>query len=231
MYFKGLDVYGVLTGKGVSLLHHANSVTTSCTFLRLKGLASRGCVDERGLRQTGQYTDPLDKKFGIWNDVFTDGVDVHHRGGRARGANLYGPVLFRLPIAVLLSLPPSSQVMVTKKNPARWHDLEPDADRYFQSIADLDADDGYRYGDFGQHVVIRTPLGILPFGVTPVAVDLDDPQRDLPGGGAAYASAVARLLAAAKQGGVEITVTPHQCQAGCQCIVKYAASPNFGEMF
>ena len=42
----GSDVYDVLQTKGVNILYHANTVTTSCTFLRIGGLASRGYVEE-----------------------------------------------------------------------------------------------------------------------------------------------------------------------------------------
>jgi len=168
-----------------------NTVTTSCTFLHLKGLASRAYVEANGLPQTDQYTDALDKTFGIWNDIFTDGVDVHYRGGRARGANLYGPVLFELPVAVLLNLPAGSEVMVTKENPANWRYGEPDTEHYFGSLAELEA--GYSFGNFKQHIVIRTPTGVLPFGVDPVVIKLDDPKRSLPDGSNAYATAFMKL--------------------------------------
>ncbi len=229
MHFTGKDVYDVVTRNDVSLLHHANSVTTSCTFLQLKGVASRGYVEARGLAQTAQYTDADDKEYGIWNDVFTDGVDVHFRGGKAKGANKYGPVLFKLPVAVLRNLPAGSHVMVTKENPANWRDGEPNSARYFETIADLRA--GYRFGDFKQHIVIRTPSGILPFPASQVLIDLDNPQRKLPDGSDAYVSARAKLAAAAKEAGIKISVTLHQCQPECKCVEKYAASPTFTTMF
>jgi hypothetical protein len=79
---NGRDVYRVLQAKGVNTLHHANSVTTSCTFLRIGGLASRGYVEDRHLAQTPQYSDDGDKQLGLWYHVFTDGVDIHARARR-----------------------------------------------------------------------------------------------------------------------------------------------------
>ena len=234
MHFSGTDVFKVLTSKGVTTLHHANSVTTSCTFLHVKGLASRGFVEKNGLSQTAQpLSDDLDKGFGIWNDVFTDGVDVHYRGGRKRGGNDYGPVLFRLPVSVLTVLPPGSVVMVAKKNPYRWRNGEPESERYFQTLMELSlcaSAGGYRMEDFGHHVIIRTPTGVLPFSVFPVTIDLDDPKRTL-NGPDAFEAAAAKLQAAAEASGVDITISRHQCQTGCVCIANYARAPNFSTMF
>src|SRR4051812_37172943 len=99
------EIHGVLVGIGATHLHHANTVETSCTFLEHNGLLSRGYVESNGLSQTAQDSDDIDKKYGIWDKVFLDHVDIHHRGGRVRGANYYGPVLFRFPVDYLLTLP------------------------------------------------------------------------------------------------------------------------------
>lgn len=69
------DVYHVLDGIGARVLHHANTASTSCTFLEHGALLSRGCVEGRGLSQTAQASDAIDKKFGIWdskNDMGTE---------------------------------------------------------------------------------------------------------------------------------------------------------------
>src|SRR5437879_6502931 len=99
---KGSDVYGVLKEVGATHLYHANSITTSCTFLEQGGLMSRGLVEGRGLEQTKQLSDRIDKKYGIWHSIFLDHIDIHHR---ANGLNLYGPVLFVLDLEILLGLP------------------------------------------------------------------------------------------------------------------------------
>ena len=59
-------VYQVLKGIGATHLHHANTVTTSCTFLEHAALLSRDYVEKHGLAQTNQSSDEIDKKYGIW---------------------------------------------------------------------------------------------------------------------------------------------------------------------
>lgn len=233
MLLNGKEVHDVLVRKGVTYLHHANTVRTSCSFLKLKGLASRGCVEMMSLDQTPQLTDQIDKRYGIWNDVFTDGVDVHRRGGRKKGANHYGPVLFKLPLSVLRALPPGSSVMVTRKNPYNWHDGEPDSARYFENIAQLGADPtdgGYRHGDFGHHIVIRVPSGILPFSSAPISIELDEPGRTL-NGVDVYTAASKKLSEAAANAGLALSITRHRCQVGCLCREHYAAAQNLEERF
>jgi hypothetical protein len=133
---NGPEVHAALQACGVTLLHHANTVVTSCTFLEQRGLASRGYVEHARLVQTPQRSDDLDKKFGIWWDVFTDGVDIHQR---RRSRNYYGPVLFSFPLSILLHIPQGAQVLVTKKNPANWTDGEAPNDWHFGSGAELQA--------------------------------------------------------------------------------------------
>ncbi len=79
-----------LLERGVTEVFHANSVATSCHFIRENSLLSRGTVERLGLKQTSQYTDNADKKYSIWFDVFVDTVDIHQRASRR---NQYGPVL------------------------------------------------------------------------------------------------------------------------------------------
>src|SRR5438874_2367079 len=110
---NGQDVYAVLHAKNMNRLYHANSVTTSCSFLRRGGLLSRGYADDRGLPQTSQYTDNVDKRFGVWYDVFLDTDDYHRR---ISGRNMYGPVLFVMDSRALTQLPAGSDAFVTRSN-------------------------------------------------------------------------------------------------------------------
>lgn len=71
-------------------------------------------MEKHGLRQTPQSSDATDKKYGIWDAVFLDHVDIHYRGGRKKGPNQYGPVLFVLSLDVLLRLPAGTDVRVTE---------------------------------------------------------------------------------------------------------------------
>ena len=72
-------VWDVLTESGVERVYLANSVITSCQFLRNKALLSRGTVERLKLTQTTQYSDGIDKRHSIWFDVFADAVDIHSR--------------------------------------------------------------------------------------------------------------------------------------------------------
>lgn len=73
-------VYEILKNKGVETLHHANSIITSCQFLRTASLVSRGTAHRKALYQTPQKSDGIDKTYAIWFDIFTDSVDIHARG-------------------------------------------------------------------------------------------------------------------------------------------------------
>lgn len=218
---NGTDVYRVLQGIGAVRLHHANSVTTSGTFLEQGGLASRGFVEDRRLKQTSQNSDTIDKRYAIWHRVFVDHVDIHHRGGRRRGPNLYGPVLFWFELDTLLGLPEGTDVLITKTNPVHWFDNQPDTDRYFQSVEELA--EKIQFGDFDKMLVIYTPTGKLDFLNRRARIILDDPKRQLSSGKDAYVHAKKRLIAAAGVGGVETTIERRYCPSDCICVTKYAA--------
>ena len=125
-------VYEVLAEAGIETIHHANSVITSCQFLRHRALLSRGTVRRRRLYQTEQSSDPKDQRFGIWFDVFTDSVDIHDRAGRD---NVYGPVLFVLD-SKLIAKAYTGRVWVTKLNPSKWKGKK-SKERWFQSVGEL----------------------------------------------------------------------------------------------
>lgn len=127
-------VFQVLQEKGINALHHANSVVTACQFLRSKSLMSRGTVERLGVKQTPQSSDTIDKRYGIWFDVFADSVDIH---GRAKRANAYGPVMFVVDSSIIEKTY-TGRVWVTKLNPTKWAD-KADKERWFQNKDDLEA--------------------------------------------------------------------------------------------
>jgi len=218
---EGTEVFGVLKGIRATHVHHANSVTTSCTFLEKGGLASRGFVQDHGLKQTPQpSSDEIDQKYDIWHRVFVDHVDIHDRAGQKKGPNHYGPVLFVLDLDVLLHLPADSEVLVTKKNPVHWQDGEPDGARWFRSAEELAKN--IKFGNFDKMLVIQTPSGMLDFPGRSACIILDDPQRKVSSGQDAYTYAEARLKKAAKAGGVQVSVARRTCRDGCTCVEKYA---------
>lgn len=221
---QGADVYSVLKSKFLDRLYHANTVTTSCTFLQLGGLASRGHVNDLGFPQTSQYTDNIDRKYGIWYDVFTDTVDIHNRASQV---NRYGPVLFVLDVGILKALPTKSEVLVTKKNPTKWIDRETMDKRFFTTPEELES--SLEVGTFDQMVVIRTQKGILPFPEGKVSVIVDDPQRTLSNGTIAFLHAITRISAGS--GSSSIPTTKRECRYGCTCVEQYKTFRDFDKFF
>jgi hypothetical protein len=220
---KPAEVHDVLVSIGATQLHHANTVTTSSTFLEEGALLSRGYVEAHGLKQTSQSSDSIDKRYGIWDAVFVDHVDIHYRGGRKKGPNQYGPILFELNVNALLKLPSETDVRVTKKNPIHWKDKQDDAERYFLSPEELRKNIGY--GDFDKMLVIFTPTGRFEFPEKRVRIALDNPQRSMSNGEDAYRHAEQRLREAAKKGLVTADLGPHACLAGCACVDTYKSYP------
>lgn len=217
----GNEVYDILRKIGATHLHHANSVTTSCTFLEQGALLSRSFVEDRGLQQTAQVaSDAKDKEYGIWNRVFVDHVDIHDRGGRKKGPNQYGPVLFAVDLDVLKGLPAGSDVLVTRVNPVHWYDKQPDGERWFQSAKELEGK--IFFGDFNKMLVIHIPPGKLDFPSHRARVVLDDPKKQVSTGQDAYTFAEGRIRAAAVHGRIEVSIERRTCHEGCICLEKYA---------
>jgi hypothetical protein len=217
------ELIDVLRGIGATGLYHANSVTTSSTFLEQGGLLSRKFVEDRGLNQTAQYSDSNDKKLGIWNSIFIDHVDIHYWAGRVKGPNQYGPALFRLEFDFLLGLPDDSTFCVTKKNPDSW-DVMRNNERWFSTLDELAQN--IKPGEFGQMLVIRTPSGKIQFPNSHGQIRLDDPQRHLSSGEDAYAHAYKRLESAAAAGQVRVAIEPRNCKSACICVQNYAKYPD-----
>lgn len=212
---RGPDVFSVLRDIGAKHLYHANSVTTSSTFLENGGLLSRGFVEDHGLQQTAQSSDESDKKNEIWHDIFLDHVDIHHR---ALEKNLYGPVLFQFDLSVLLGLRSATQVRVTKKNPIYWDDTHPDSELWFQTKDELA--EHIQFGDFGKMLVIKTQSEKLDFPNKQAMIILDDPRRKLSSGEDAYTHAEMRLKSTISP--VKASIGRRKCQPSCTCTREYA---------
>ena len=132
MKLDNLDLYDFFIEKGITHLHHANSVATSSTFIENGGLLSRGDVAKNNLVQTLQDSDYEDQKFDVWNDIFLDTADLH---GYFPRQNLYGPVLFKFNIDFIPQQ--NLDIWITKENPMFWQDNMPSADKYFQNVTEL----------------------------------------------------------------------------------------------
>ena len=218
---QGSDIYEILKNIGVTHLHQANSVLTSCTYLRQGGIVSRGFAEDHRLQQSAQPTDELDRKYGIWHTIFVPHVDIHDRQGQTKAPNLFGPVLFVLDLDVLLRLPPGADVRVTKRSPAYWFDGEPDSARWFQSREEVAQN--LSPDEIHKMPAIQIPSGRLDFPNRRTRIILDDPQRQLQSGVNAYTHAEARLMAAAEHGKIEVSIERRTCQTGCICASKYGA--------
>jgi hypothetical protein len=181
------------------------------------GLASRGWVEAAGWPQTNQITDDKDKAFGIWNDVFFDTVDIHHR---TRSRNKYGPVIFLMNVECLLHLPAGSTVLITRMNPSKWENTQTQAQRYLLTPAVLAQD--LIPGDFGQMLVISSPTKIVPFGQFLERIILDDPHAPSIQGSPEYQNAMSHLVHDAANNNIRVEVARRQCREECKCVAEYA---------
>lgn len=161
------ELIGVLQSKNVEYLYHANTTKTALSFIRNAGLLSRGAVDILGEVQTPQYTDDADKRFGVWNDIFFDAVDIHER---IRNNNKYGPVLFVYNLEVLKTAKEDG-LRIVKLNPSSWNDNTTEEQKFYTDINDFDLH--YCRGDFNTQITFNnftTPL-LFACGLEKIIVD------------------------------------------------------------
>lgn len=217
------DVHKVLVSKGIAAIHHANSVITACQFLRGRALLSRGTIERRRMFQTPQASDPVDRRRGLWFDVFTDSVDIH---ARAAAINFYGPVLFVLDVDLIRDAY-TGKVWVTKLNPTKWDGTKRE-DRWFQSIDDLT--ENFTKGDFNQMIVFRHCGGELPMAKYLKHIVLDDPKMKEKKSNIDYFSmAYGALKLAMTEGGIEVPIQRRGCAGGCGCAKFHAGNPKWVE--
>lgn len=153
-YLNPSELYEVLREKEITHLHHANTVLTSLTFIKENALLSRAYAEKHGLPQTSQDSDDIDKKYDVWDSVFLDGLDLHTKFKRA---NLYGPVLFKFNLELLLS-PFITGVVVTRTNPIYFNNVKTNAERYYSNMTDIK--NNYMMGgaeDWRTMFTIRSP--------------------------------------------------------------------------
>lgn len=215
MELDAKEVLRVLKEKHVTKFVHVDTVKTSCSYLREAKLLSRGTLDELGLPQTEQQTDPLDKRHGLWYDVFVDTVDIHYR---ARKRNHYGPVLFEIGLEVLEQdwLP---YVWITKSNPSNWDPNISFENKYFQSIDEFSAN--FRFGNFDKLFVLRNAGGVIRLKDYLLRIVLDQTSRNI-AGVRAYDQAVGALKASSIAGGFNnLEIADHPCQDNCECQAQY----------
>jgi len=133
---SGKTLYRILKEKNIDFLFHANTVSTSITFIEQRALLSRHFIETNALHQTEQKSDNEDKKFDVWDHVFLDGADLHKKYKRA---NKYGPVMFRFKLELLTSQDFSS-IHVTKSNPWYWTENTTLEEKYYKDAEDIKND-------------------------------------------------------------------------------------------
>ncbi|NOK09788.1 hypothetical protein [Corallococcus exercitus] len=216
MMISSKAVYAAFKDKGVEHIYHANSVITSCQFLRKGALLSRGIVARNGMHQTPQTSDTIDKEQSVWFDVFADSVDIHDR---ARRPNIYGPVLFVMKSEIIKEAY-TGGVWVTKSNPTEWTGKKHDQ-KWFSSAKELKSD--LKKGEFQQMLVFRHCGGELPFTKYLREILLDDPKLHSTKSNVNYYSmAFGALRLAVTEGGLSVPINKRKCRNGCKCKQEYA---------
>ncbi|TKJ37653.1 MAG: hypothetical protein CEE38_06160 [Planctomycetes bacterium B3_Pla] len=213
MDLKSSEVFEILKNENIHRLYHADSVITSCSFLKKGCLLSRGELESQGLPMTDQISDDKDKKFGLWRDIFVDGIDIHDRINKR---NLYGPVLLCIDTSVLTEGGISS-IRVTKSNPQNWSSNSQEEERYFQTIDEFKY--GYNYGDFQKMFVIPNGNGSIKFKeyLRKIVVDYI-----IPNGNQLWERAIEALKAAGKESKIDhIPIEKRNCTCECNCVQKY----------
>jgi hypothetical protein len=209
-------IYEILKDKGVTSIYHANSVMSACSFLQNRCLLSRGSMDKSGLLQTSQISAKTGRNYGIWDDVFTDSVDIHRLAG---SANTQGPVLFELDVEIIRQTY-TGKVWVTKSNPAEWETLTHHERRWFVSAVDLDH---YFARDNADHMtVFRHCGGKLPIHNHLKKIVLDDPELKTQTDQIdCFSMAYGAIRLAMSDGGFDVPVEKRVCDAACGCRDDY----------
>jgi hypothetical protein len=212
MRLNNRELHRLLSDRGISYLHHANTVATSLTYIEQGGLLSRGAVERRNLYQTSQYSDYKDKVHNIWDDVFLDTLDLHEHFNRQ---NHYGPVLFKVSIDFLLKT--KSEVWVTKNNPVHWKKNIRNSEKYFRSVREMDR----TWGEYKSEKRMITIRGVTrPFLFKYLhEIVLDDPEL-LIGDINLHNNALKVIRKAIRLNNLEVKIKTRHCR-NCFCKDNY----------
>ncbi len=117
-------------------LYHANSVATVLSYIKNQKMYSRQYGDTfHREEQTGQWSDEIDKRYGIYNDIFFDNCDCRLV---ANAQSVYGPITLVLDEKILKD--EKNHIRITKSNPGMderdWATI-PYAEKFFTSLEEL----------------------------------------------------------------------------------------------
>lgn len=209
------ELHKLLADKNISLLHHANTIATTITFIENGGLLSRESVEKSGLYQTEQSSDEKDKSVGVYNDVFLDSTDLHTYFNRQ---NKYGPVTFKFSTDFLKN--EDLEIWVTKNNPIYWTQEMTDKEKYFESVEDL-RQNWSNYERQKKMITIRNPNRPILFPYIDRIV-VDNPQVSVSNTGLVYFQQAVEGLKKSYAGNENIRnkFITRECE-GCYCRKNY----------
>lgn len=216
MELSAKELRKIFIRKGMDGLYHSNSVLTSCTFIQKGALISRGMMEKLKLPQTSQMSDAIDKKYGIWNDVFVDSCDYHKR---IRQRNVYGSVMFKIDLDILKN-EDNGNLWITKLNPTKWDGVDY-SDRWFSSLEDVD--ENFTRGTFDYMIVFRHSGGFLNIKKYIEEIIIDDvelvksssPKLNLTTMG------FGALVLAKSLSNLNISISARSCSPTCICDREY----------
>jgi len=222
------ELYEFLVSMDIKYFFHANTVTTSCTYIEHKGLMSWGCIVSKGLIQTDQSSDDIDKKFDVWNDIFIDIIDLH---GYFPRQNLYGPVCFVMDNKLLLdkNLP---NICITKDNPIYWNELMSDIDKYYCSVQEYEDefDNNMRKKSIHSKMfTIHNTHKKIPFSKYLTKIILDNPEVKINDVNL-YKRAKQKLVSTLEKTGFDNCILETRSCTNCYCHDNYLKQVEIDEL-
>lgn len=219
MRLDNSELYNLLQSKNILSFYHANTVSTSITYLEQRGLLSREFIERNGLYQTPQDSDKKDKELGVFNDIFLDSTDLHTYFSRQ---NLYGPVSFKISIEFLKT--EDYEIWVTKNNPIYWTTTMSDFAKYFVSVKELkDLWDSYQRQR--KMITIKNSNNPILFDYVEEII-VDDPQTRV--GEKVYFNEAVKSLSAARvyEPRLKNKFRTRTCTGSCFCKSNYRYQHN-----
>lgn len=222
------ELYDFLSSREFKYFFHANTVKTSCTLIRQKGLLSRGAMSAQKLPMTPQSSDDIDKQFDVWNDIFFDLVDLH---GYFPRQNLYGPVCFKLSNEFLLdkNLP---NICITKDNPIYWTNNMSEEEKYYSSISEYITDFEKSMKNHtiqSKMFTIHNTKKHIPFKKYLVAITLDNPAVKV-NGVALFPLAKEAINSSLSESGFNIDILKMRICNNCFCKANYFNQVSVDEL-
>jgi hypothetical protein len=177
---------------------------------------SNASLEKFGLFHNSKIPGKLGHNYGIWNDIFTESLDIHNHSGNI---NHLGPVLLELDIEIVKNSY-SGKVWVTKSNPSKWETNINHERRWFVSANDLD--NYFTEGNTDFMVVFRHCGGKLPIQGHLNKIVIDDPKLETDEYQVDYFSmAYGALKLAMTEGNIEAPIVKRSCNSECGCLDDY----------